>query len=321
MKNDKLGRVFKKNTREILVLAAIVLLFIIFIIIVPNFFSMANIIAIVDMATIYGVMAVGMCFAIISGGIDLSMGAAMAIEGVFVAVIMNKGVPVIPAILITVVMAVIMGWFNGFLVTRLKLQPFIATLATQNIFRGAAYLVTGGIPITGLPDKFRTIFYGMLPGGFRSACLIFIVLCIIMSIVLRHTKLGNYIYAVGSNPEASRLSGINVLRTKTICYMLAGFCSAIAAFILTAKVGAAEGTAALTYEQQGISGAAIGGISMAGGRGTILGAFLGSILLNLLRHGLIAAGLNAYWQYVVIGIVMIVAVSTDLIKTKDKSSK
>ena len=103
--------------------------------------------------------------------------------------------------------------------------------------------------------------------------------------------------------------------------MLAGFCSVIAAFILTAKVGAAEGTAALTYEQQGIAGAAIGGVSMSGGRGTILGAFLGSILLNLLRHGLIAAGLNAYWQYVVIGIVMIVAVSTDLIKGKDRASK
>ena len=315
MKN-KIAILARNNSRELLIVCAQLFMTVIFTCINPLFVSWGNIVDIIDMASIYGLMALGMSFAIISGGIDLSAGASMALMGVLLGKMLSYNIPVLISVTLTIVSGAFFGAINGFLISKMRIQPFIATLATQNIFRGIAFLMTNGYPITGISDNFRNMIYGEVISGIRISSFIFVIAAIIMHVVLKYTKFGTYVYSVGGNALAANLSGINVDRTKIFAFMMCGLCQALAGIVLLAKIGTAECTAAQSYEQQAIAAVAIGGASMAGGRGTILGAFLGAILLNSLRNGLIVAGVGTYWQYVATGLVMIVAVSIELLQGK-----
>lgn len=318
MNNSKTSLLLKNNSRELLIVLAQVLMIMIFTVINPLFVSWGNMKDIIDMSTIYGLMALGMSFAIISGGIDLSAGAAMALMGIILGRMLKNGVTVPVAIGVTMVSGGFFGFINGFLVSKMRIQPFIATLATQNVFRGIAFLITDGYPITSIPNEFRNVIYGEVIWGIRISSFLFIITAVVMHIVLKYTKFGNYVYAVGGNSEAAKLSGVHVERTKILAFVVCGLCEALAAIALLAKIGTAECTAAQAYEQQAIAAVAIGGASMAGGRGTILGAFLGTILLNSLRNGLIVVGVGTYWQYVATGLVMIIAVSVELLQRKKR---
>ena len=308
----------KAYNRELLIVAASILMSAVFTLINPSFISWGNIKDIIDMTTIYGLMALGMSFAIISGGIDLSAGAAMALMGIVLAKMIKAGVPLILSLVITLLLGGIFGAVNGFLISIMRIQPFIATLATQNIYRGAAFLLTDGYPITGIPDNFRTVIYGEVAAGIRISSILFLAASVVCSVILKRTRFGNYVYAVGGNEDAARLSGIKTKKIKIGAFWACGICEALAAIVLVAKIGTAECTAAQSYEQQAIAAVAIGGTSMAGGRGTILGTFLGAILLNSLRNGLIVIGVGTYWQYVATGAVMIFAVSTELFQNRVK---
>ena len=214
-----------KYKREILVFLATVILGVVFTALNPNFLMWRTMLTIFQQMVLNGLLAVGIMFAILTGGIDLSIGCTFAIVGIAVANCCVKGMNPFLAILAGLLVGVVLGMFNGFLVTNLKLQPFIATLGTMSLYRGVAYVVTGGAPVTNVPDSFRNIFNGQLPGGIRYYVIVMIAVFVIAHIILSKTRTGDYLYAVGGNEEAAKLSGVNVAKTKYIAYIVSGACT------------------------------------------------------------------------------------------------
>lgn len=287
---------------------------VIFTIINPNFLTWRNILTVFQQMVLNGLLAVGIMFAIITGGIDLSIGCTFAIVGIVVAYGCVNGLNPILAILLGLLLGAALGAFNGFLVTNLKLQPFIATLGTMSLYRGIAYVVTGGVPVTNVPDSFRNIFNGQLFAGIRYYVVIMILVFLAAHILLSKTRTGDYLYAVGGNEEAAKLSGVNVAKTKYIAYIVCGVCTAVAGLVMLASLGSAEATAGTGYETNAIAAAAIGGTRMAGGKGTALGTFIGALLLAVLKVGMVVINVDSFWQYIVTGIIIIVASYFEFIK-------
>jgi len=302
-----MGRFFSKNKRELVVFLATLGMAAVFTIMNPAFVKWNNILTVFQQMVLNGVLAVGIMFAIITGGIDLSIGCTYAITGICVAWCTVHGVNPFIAILIGLVIGAVLGAFNGFLVTGLKLQPFIATLGTMSLYRGIAYVVTGGIPVTSVPDSYRNIFNGKMFAGIRFYVLVMIIIFIIAYIILSKTRTGAYLYAVGGNEEAAKLSGVNVVKTKYIAYIVCGACAAIAGMIMLASLGSAEATAGTGYETNAIAAAAIGGTRMAGGRGSALGTFIGALMLAVLKVGMVVINVDSFWQYIVTGLIIIIA--------------
>lgn len=306
--------IYAKYKREILVLIATVIMSVVFTVLNPQFLTWRNMLTVFQQMVLNGLLAVGIMFTILTGGIDLSIGCTFAIVGIAVASACVGGMNPLLAILIGLVVGAILGLFNGFLVTNLKLQPFIATLGTMSLYRGIAYVVTGGTPVTNVPDSFRNIFNGQFPGGIRYYVVVMIVVFVIAHIILSKTRTGDYLYAVGGNEEAAKLSGVNVRKTKYIAYIASGVCTAVAGLIMLASLGSAEATAGIGYETNAIAAAAIGGTSMAGGRGTALGTFFGALLLAVLKVGMVVINVDSFWQYVVTGLIIIVASYFEFVK-------
>lgn len=306
--------VFMKYKRELVVFVATIIMGGIFSALNPNFLSWNNVLTIFQKMVLNGVLAVGMMFAIITGGIDLSIGCTFAITGIAVASCCVSGMNPFLAILIGILIGAALGAFNGFLVTNLKLQPFIATLGTMSLYRGIAYVVTGGTPVTNVPDSYRNIFNGKMFLDIRFYVVVMIVVFIIAHIILSKTRTGDYLYAVGGNEEAAKLSGVNTMKTKYIAYITCGICAAIAGMIMLASLGSAEATAGTGYETDAIAAAAIGGTAMAGGKGTAFGTFIGAFMLAVLKVGMVVINVDSFWQYVVTGIIIIVASYFEFIK-------
>lgn len=306
--------VVNKYKREIVILIATLLMGVIFTIINPNFLTWRNILTVFQQMVLNGLLAVGIMFAIITGGIDLSIGCTFAIVGIVVAYGCVNGLNPILAILLGLLLGAALGAFNGFLVTNLKLQPFIATLGTMSLYRGIAYVVTGGVPVTNVPDSFRNIFNGQLFAGIRYYVVIMILVFLAAHILLSKTRTGDYLYAVGGNEEAAKLSGVNVAKTKYIAYIVCDVCTAVAGLVMLASLGSAEATAGTGYETNAIAAAAIGGTRMAGGKGTALGTFIGALLLAVLKVGMVVINVDSFWQYIVTGIIIIVASYFEFIK-------
>ena len=302
-----MSRFINKNKRELIVFLATIAMGAAFTIMNPAFIRWNNILTVFQQMVLNGVLAAGMMFAIITGGIDLSVGCTYAIVGICVAWCTVHGVNPFIAILIGILIGMVLGLFNGFLVNGLKLQPFIATLGTMSLYRGIAYVVTGGIPVTSVPDSYRNIFNGKMFAGIRFYVLVMIVIFIIAYIILAKTRTGAYLYAVGGNEEAAKLSGVNVVKTKYVAYVVCGVCAAIAGMIMLASLGSAEATAGTGYETNAIAAAAIGGTRMAGGRGTALGTFIGALMLAVLKVGMVVINVDSFWQYVVTGLIIIIA--------------
>lgn len=306
--------IVNKYKREIVILIATLLMGVIFTIINPNFLTWRNILTVFQQMVLNGLLAVGIMFAIITGGIDLSIGCTFAIVGIVVAYGCVNGLNPALAILLGLLLGAALGAFNGFLVTNLKLQPFIATLGTMSLYRGIAYVVTGGVPVTNVPDSIRNIFNGQLFAGIRYYVVIMILVFLAAHILLSKTRTGDYLYAVGGNEEAAKLSGVNVAKTKYIAYMVCGVCTAVAGLVMLASLGSAEATAGTGYETNAIAAAAIGGTRMAGGKGTALGTFIGALLLAVLKVGMVVINVDSFWQYIVTGIIIIVASYFEFIK-------
>lgn len=310
----KMKNIYAKYKREILVLIATVIMSVVFTALNPQFLTWRNMLTVFQQMVLNGLLAVGIMFTILTGGIDLSIGCTFAIVGIAVASACVGGMNPLLAILIGLLVGAVLGLFNGFLVTNLKLQPFIATLGTMSLYRGIAYVVTGGTPVTNVPDSFRNIFNGQFPGGIRYYVVVMIVVFVIAHIILSKTRTGDYLYAVGGNEEAAKLSGVNVRKTKYIAYIASGVCTAVAGLIMLASLGSAEATAGIGYETNAIAAAAIGGTSMAGGRGTALGTFFGALLLAVLKVGMVVINVDSFWQYVVTGLIIIVASYFEFVK-------
>ena len=300
--------IWNKYKREFVVLIATLAMCVVFTILNKNFVQYNNIITVLQQMVLNGVLAVGMMFTIITGGIDLSVGCTYAITGIVVAsCTVNYGMNPFLAIVVGILIGAVLGAFNGFLINKLKLQPFIATLGTMSLYRGIAYVVTGGVPVTNVPDSYRNIFNGEMFGGIRYYIVVMIVVFVIAHVILSKMKSGDYLYAVGGNEEAAKLSGVNVIKTKYIEYIFCGICAAIAGMIMLASLGSAEATAGQAYETNAIAAAAIGGTRMAGGKGTALGTFIGALMLSVLKVGMVVINVDSFWQFVVTGIIIIVA--------------
>ena len=300
--------IWNKYKREFVVLIATLAMCVVFTVLNKNFLNYSNFLTVLQQMVLNGILAVGMMFTIITGGIDLSVGCTYAITGIVVAsCTVNYGMNPFLAILVGILIGAVLGAFNGFLINQLKLQPFIATLGTMSLYRGIAYVVTGGVPVTNVPTSYRDIFNGIVFGGVRNYIIVMVVVFVIAHILLSKMRSGDYLYAVGGNEEAAKLSGVNVIKTKYIAYIFCGICAAIAGMIMLASLGSAEATAGQAYETNAIAAAAIGGTRMACGKGTALGTFIGALMLAVLKVGMVVINVDSFWQFVVTGIIIIVA--------------
>lgn len=303
--------------REATTMIALVLVVIVFSILNPLYLSGGNLVDVIDQATINGLLALGITFVIITGGIDLSVGSTMAIVIVVVGQLLTSGGlhPVVAA-LVGVILGILLGLVNGFLVAKLGLQPFIATLATMSAYRGLAYIVTGGWPVLDIPAFFRAMLDGDLAGVLPIAIVILLAFAAVGHLILTKTRTGVYIFAIGGNEESTRLSGVNVFRNKAIAYALCGVGAALAGMVLLARLGTGEPTAGQGYELNAIAAAAIGGTSLAGGKGSIVGTLLGALLLSALRVGLVVQGVDAFWQYIATGAIIAFAAYFEILRDR-----
>jgi ribose/xylose/arabinose/galactoside ABC-type transport system permease subunit len=275
-----------------------------------TFLNWANLSQVIRALSFIAIMAVGQSLVIITGGIDLSVGSLLGLSGVVSAVLLNNGSGIIPAVIAGLLVGLISGFFNGFFITKAKLPPFIVTLGMMSIARGLAFALSGGETLRNLPSGFLAMGQGTML-NVPVPVIIMIIGALIVGYMLKLTKQGRYIYAIGGNEEAAHLCGINVVRVKILVYTLCGFAAGIAGVLFTARFGVGQSTAGLGYELDVIAAAVIGGVSLSGGRGTILGAVIGSLLMGVLRNGLVLLNVSAYWQQVAIGIVILFAVLLD----------
>ncbi len=277
----------------------------------PHFLTISNLLNIAQQTSINAIIAVGMTFVIISGGIDLSVGSIVAFSGVVLASMLQLPLPVPVALAIGLGIGALSGLCNGLLITYGSLPPFISTLGMMSVARGAALLYTGGRPISGFSPGF-----GWLANGeilyIPVPVIIMIVVYAAAHIVLTRTKLGRYTYAIGGNEEAAKLSGINVKYFKTAVYGMSGMLSGLAAVILTARLNSAQPIAGLMYELDAIAATVIGGTSLMGGEGRIAGTLIGALIMGVLRNGLNLLGISSFVQQTVIGGVIIAAVLMDM---------
>lgn len=314
-----------KIGRESITVIALLAIIGIFTAITPEYIHGNNLIDIIDQTVINGLLAVGITFAILTGGIDLSVGSTLAIVIVVIGKFLVNGTDSLVAVILGILVGFILGAVNGFLITKMKLQPFIATLGTMSIYRGLAYTLTGGLPVLNIPKDFRTMLDGDILGNVSVSIIILLIFAVICHIILKNTKQGIYIYSIGGNEEATKLSGIKVDKIKILAYSICGIAAALAGMIMLARLGTGEPAAGQGYELNAIAAAAIGGASLAGGKGSIVGTILGAILLSALRVGLIVVGVDTFWQYIATGGIIVVAVYFEtiqgIISSKMKSIK
>lgn len=289
--------------------------FIIMVIYNENFLTSNNLSNVARQVSINAILAVGMTCAILLGGIDLSVGPVMALSGTATAGMMVAGMPPTVAIPLGLLIGIIFGAANGFMIAYTRMPAFIVTLATLGIARGIALIYTGGYPISGLPDSFAFWGRGEVL-GLQTPILIMLIVYIIAYIVLNHTPFGRYVYAVGGNEEASRLSGIRVPIIVMAIYTLSGFTAAIAGIILTSRLMSGQPNAGVGFELDAIAAVVIGGTAMSGGRGAIIGTLIGAMLLGVLNNGLNLAGVSPYVQNVIKGIIILVAIYIGTSKRK-----
>lgn len=307
----------KKLGRELGIIVALAILVLVFSLINPIYITPGNLVDIVDQSTIYGLLALGITFVIITGGIDLSVGSVMAVVIVTIGkVLTGAGLSPTLSVLLGIGLGFGLGAFNGFLVTKVKLQPFIATLSTMSVYRGLAYIITKGWPVLDIPDKFRKMLDGDIFGVIPKAIIILLAFAVIGHVLIRYTKFGTYIYAVGGNEEATRLSGVNVDRNKILAYGICGIGASLAGMVLLARLGTGEPTAGAGYELNAIAAAAVGGVSLSGGKGSMLGTLLGAVLLSALRVGLVVVGVDSFWQYIATGVIIAVAAYLEVFQSK-----
>jgi ribose transport system permease protein len=276
----------------------------------PVFLTERNLINILQQSSINACIAIGMTLVIISGGIDLSVGPVAALAAVISASLLMAGYPVPVVLLSALMVGLICGAVNGGLIAYGGLQPFIVTLGTLSLFRALALIYTGGNPVLGLPNEFRRLFTSEL-FGLPVPVIVVAFLAIAATILLKKTPLGEYILAVGGNEEAARVSGVPIEMTKVLTYMISGGLAALAAIILIARLGAAEPILGNLWELEAIAAAAIGGASLMGGKGSIIGTILGAVVLGAMRNGLTLLNVQAFYQLLATGIIIVLAMLID----------
>lgn len=296
-------------------LVGLIMLFIALSIISSDFLTVSNMLNVLRQISINALIAFGMTFVILTGGIDLSVGSIFALSGALTAGMMVGGTDPIAAVFVGLVAGAVMGAANGLFIAYGNVAPFIATLATMTVFRGLTLVYTEGKPITGLPEGFG--FFGK--GFFLDIPMPIIwmlIAFVILYIVLKHSTFGRHVYALGSNEEATRLSGINTSRVKIFVYSISGLLAALSGIILTSRLNSAQATAGVSYELDAIAAVVLGGTSLSGGKGWIVGTLIGAMIIGVLDNGLNLMNVSSFYQQVVKGAVIMIAVLLDRSKSK-----
>jgi len=299
-------------------------LMIVFTIMSPNFIDPLNLFNIMRQVSITGLIALGMTFVILTAGIDLSVGSMLALCGMVAAVVAKGGAANtlslsaaggsgygwFAALLAAVAVGCLAGFIQGITITRLKVPPFVVTLGGLTIFRGLTLTISNGGPISGFDSSMRWFGNGLV-GPVPVPVIIFVIAAVLCHIVLRYTRYGRAVYAVGGNAEAARLSGLRVDRILVSVYVIVGFFAGLAAFVLAARLNSAEAVAGIGYELTVISAVVIGGTSLFGGIGSVGGTVVGAALIGVLQNGLQFNNVSSYTQSIIIGLILILAVAFD----------
>lgn len=312
----------KIGTQQVIIIGVIVILYIFFSMASESFRKYTTIVTLCNYMYYILLMAIGVTFPLLTGGVDLSIGTGLICYAIVGSYVISSGAPVWVGMLVAVGMSLIIGLLNGVIIANLELPPFITTLCTMMIVRGLGSILTGGLsgvwPMAGSADGWcRSIFkitvgQTIIPIG----VIWMLVLIFIMSVVLRKTRVGRYILAIGSNKEALRLSGVNVIKWQIIAYVISGFFAGLAAIAYACTFSNITPGTGAGLELDAIGGAIIGGTSMTGGAGSIVGTLLGVLVISLLKTGLPYIGLQANWQQIITGMVLIVAIAVDMAKRK-----
>ncbi|GAB6168688.1 ribose ABC transporter permease [Clostridium carnis] len=301
---------FKETVSKYKSLIGLVLLCVIITFVAPAFLTLSNITNVFTQVSVNAIIAVGMTFVILTGGIDLSVGSTLAISGALGASIIKSTGNIFLAIVAAAAVGIVIGLINGLLISRGKLQAFIATLATMTIFRGATLVFTNGTPISKLPEEFVKIGNGKI-GFLPIPVIITVIVSIIAIYVLSQTRFGRYLYALGGNEDSARLSGINTTKIKTLVYVISGFASSVAGVIIASRIGSASPNAGVGFELDAIAAVVIGGTSLAGGEGKISGTLIGALIIGVLNNGLNLMNVSPFYQSIVKGLVILIAVLLD----------
>ncbi|WP_419994599.1 ABC transporter permease [Streptomyces boninensis] len=305
----------KGKFQQLLAFASLVVIVIYFSIASPNFLNYSNITSLLFSTVVIGTLALGATFVIVAGGIDLSVGTGMTLCAVMAGVfIVNWGVPIWLGVLMTLAFGALIGLVNGLNVTFLKLPPFIATLAMMLVAQGLALVISKSAPIYFEGDSgYTDISTGsIIPGAdFPNAVLILAAAALIGGIALNRTLLGRYTYSIGSNEEATGLSGIDVRKWKIIIYVVCGIFIGLAGVLISARLGSAQPATGMGYELQAIAAVVIGGTSLSGGKGSIVGTVIGALIISVLNNGLQITSVPQEWQNVILGCVIVAAVYAD----------
>ncbi len=293
-------------------LAGLIIFSIILGLISDNFFTLGNMLNLLRQVSVNALIAFGMTFVILTAGIDLSVGSTLALGSALTAGLLTSGMDPILAVFIGLLIGFILGAINGLIITKGKVAPFIATLATMTIYRGATLVYTDGMPITGLSDSFafEMIGKGYL-FGIPFPVIIMVVVFIILYFVQRKTVFGRQVYAVGGNEEAAKLSGIKTDRVKLWVYSITGMLAVLAGIIISSRLDSAQPTAGTSYELDAIAAVVIGGTSLAGGRGRIVGTLVGALIIGVISNGLNLLNVSSFYQQIVKGAIILVAVLFD----------
>lgn len=307
---EKTGFKLPIGMRDLGTFIGLVIIFAVFSWLSPVFFTGPNLVNILQQSSINACIALGMTLVIVSGGIDLSVGPIAALSAVVAASLMVADVPIPLAVMAALGAGALCGLFNGLLIAYAGLQPFIVTLGGLSLYRALSLIYTGGNPVYGIPSEFRAFTNGDT-FGLPTPVVIVAIIALICWIVLNKTPLGEYFMAIGGNQEAARIAGVPVARTKISAFVFSGVLASVAALILVGRLGAADPTLGSLWELDAIAAAAIGGASLMGGKGSIVGTVMGAIILGSLRNGLTLMNVQAFYQLLATGIIIIAAMLID----------
>lgn len=295
---------------EYAIIMIFIVLFVAMSIFAPNFLSGGNIANVLRQISINGICAIGMTFVMLTGGIDLSVGSIIGVSGVLTAMMMLNGVHPILASLISLVLCTVIGMLTGLLISHIEIPPMVATMGTMTSLRGAAYLITGGTPVFGFTESYAVIGQGYV-GVVPIPVIILVIAFAIGIFFLSKTKYSRYIYGVGGNEEVARLSGVNVHHVKAFVYAVSGFCSALAGLVMLGRLNSGQPRAGESYEMDVITAVVLGGVSLNGGVGKLSHVIFGLLIIGVLTNGMTMMAIDDYWQRVVKGIVLLLAVGFD----------
>ena len=319
-KKEKSGILSIIGGDKIILIVAIIAVFALFTALNKNYLTWTNMVNLMIAASLVGLVAVGHTYLIIAGQNDLSPGALAAFSGTLAALLLSKGLPIVVAIIIVIMGGIVVGLFNAWMVNKIKLEAFIATLVTQNVVRGFAYIICDGKPISISNKAFLAI------GKLRILTIplsvwLMIIAFAVFGFILARTKFGRSVYAIGGSKEAARLAGLNPQRIIMTCFMIIGILTSIGGIVFASRMNSGQPAANVNLEFDAITAVILGGVSFAGGVGSMAGTVLGVILIQAFNTGLIMVNVSTFWQYVARGALLLFALTSDYIRKQRREKE